>query len=231
MPESGPRPIRLFDSFGMIPRMVRFFLLEKGIDLPRHEVDLLLGENRDPDYLKLNPSGQTPALELSDGTILGEGPVICEFVEEFQPDRPLIGTTAKERAITRMWWRRVELNICQPMILGFYYGEGLETYRTRMRCIPEAAIGMKEKARDGMRWLDGLLRGEWVAGPAFTVADIHLYSFLDEMAEKGQSIPDDCAALKSWLDRAGARPAAEMSLWRWRSAEEAPPGERPRISS
>jgi glutathione S-transferase len=81
MPESGPRPIRLFDSFGMIPRMVRFFLIEKGIELPRYEVDLLLGENRDPDYLKLNPSGQTPALELSDGTILGEGTVICEFLE------------------------------------------------------------------------------------------------------------------------------------------------------
>ena len=143
MPESGPRPIRLFDSFGMIPRMVRFFLIEKGIELPRYEVDLLLGENRDPDYLKLNPSGQTPALELSDATIIGEGTVICEFLEEVFPERPLIGTSAKERAITRMWWRRVELNICQPMILGFYYGEGFETYRTRMRCIPEAASGMK----------------------------------------------------------------------------------------
>ena len=230
MPESGPRPIRLFDSFGMIPRMVRFFLIEKGIELPRYEVDLLLGENRDPDYLKLNPSGQTPALELSDATIIGEGTVICEFLEEMFPEHPLIGTSAKERAITRMWWRRVELNICQPMILGFYYGEGYETYRTRMRCIPEAAGGMKEKARDGMRWLDGLLRGEWVAGPSFTVADIHLFSFLDEMSEKGQSIPDECGALKSWLDRVAGRPAAEMSLWRWRSAADAPAGERPRIS-
>ena len=231
MHDSGPRPLRLFDSFGIIPRVVRFFLLEKRIELERHEVDLLLGENRDPEYLKLNPSGQTPALELSDGTILGEGAVICEYLEELCPDPPLIGTSAKERAITRMWWRRVELNICQPMILGFYYGEGYETYRTRMRCIPEAASGMKERARDGMRWLDGLLRGEWVAGPSFTVADIHLYSFLQEMSEKGQPVPDECAALRSWVDRVGNRPAAEMSLWRWRSTEEPAAAERPRVSS
>ena len=219
MPETGPRPIRLFDSFGMIPRMVRFFLAEKRLEIPRYEVDLLLGENRDPEFLKLNPSGQTPALELSDGTIVSEGVVICEYVEENFPDPPLIGASAKERAVTRMWWRKVELNICQPMILGFYYGEGLETYRTRMRCIPEAADGMKEKARDGMRWMNGLLRGEWVAGPSFTVADIHLFAFLDEMAEKGQPIPDDCDELKAWLQRVGARPAAEMSLGRWRPSE------------
>ena len=231
MNKPGPQPIRLFDSFGMIPRMVRFFLLEKGLDIPRYEVDLLLGENRDPEYLKLNPSGQTPALELSDGTIIGEGPAICEFVEELFPDPPLIGTTAKERAITRMWWRRVELNICQPMILGFYYGEGLETYRTRMRCIPEAAAGMKERARDGLRWLNGLLRGEWVAGPSFSVADIHLYSFVQEMSEKGQPIPEKCEAVLSWMARVGARPAAEMSLWRWRAEGVVTAAERPSINS
>ena len=146
MDHTGARPTRLFDSFGILPRVIRFFMLEKGLDIARHEVDLLLGENRDPEYLKLNPSGQTPALELSDGTIICEAPVICEYVEELLPHPPLIGITAKERAVTRMWWRRAELNICQPMILGFYYGEGLETYRTRMRCIPEAAAGFASKA-------------------------------------------------------------------------------------
>jgi glutathione S-transferase len=221
--------VRLFDSFGIMPRIVRFFMLEKGVDVPRHEVDLLLGENRDPEYLKLNPSGQTPALELGDGTILCEGPVICEYLEELFPDPPLIGTTAKERANTRMWWRRAELNICQPMILGFYYGEALETYRTRMRCIPEAANGMKEKARDGLRWLDGLLSSEWVAGDSFTAADIHLYSFVQEMGEKGQPVPEECAAVTSWLERVASRPAAEMSLWRWRGAEM-PAAEMPRVS-
>ena len=178
-----PQPVRLFDSFGLLPRMVRFFLLEKALDVPRFEIDMLLGENREEEYLKLNPSGQTPALELEDGTILAEAPAICEYVEEACPDRPLIGDTALARASTRMWRRRVETNICQPMIFGFYFGEGLEIFRTRMRCIPAAAGGMKERARDGMRWLDGLLSDEWIGGASFTMADICLYPYLDELAD------------------------------------------------
>jgi glutathione S-transferase len=230
MHEPAPRPIRLFDSFGIMPRIVRFFLLEKGLDVSRHEVDLLLGENREPDYLRLNPSGQTPALELSDRTIVCEGPAICEYLEELFPDPPLIGTTAKERAKTRMWWRRVELNICQPMILGFYYGDALETYRTRMRCIPEAADGMKEKARDGLRWLDGLLEAEWVVGGSFTIADIHLYCFVQEMAGKGQPLPEECTAVRSWLERVASRSAAEMSLWRWKAAADVSKAKMPGVS-
>ena len=208
------KPVRLFDSFGIAPRMVRFFLLEKAIDIPRYEIDLLLGENRDEDFLKLNPSGQTPALELDDGTILAEAPAICEYVEEACPDPPLIGATPVQRAVNRMWWRRVELNICQPMIMGFYFGEGLELFRTRTRCLPQAADGMKERARDGMRWLNALLTDEWIAGSQFTVADICLYGYLEELADKGQPIPDDCTRLIRWLVATSPRPAAEQSIWR-----------------
>lgn len=211
-------PVRLFDSFGIAPRVVRFFLLEKQIEIPRYEIDLLLGENRDEEYLRLNPSGQTPALELSSGTILCEAPAICEYLDETCPQHPLVGSTAEERAVTRMWWRRVELNICQPMMMGFYFAEGLEMFRTRMRCIPEAADGMKERGRDGMRWLDALLSGDWIAGERFTVADIHLYCFLDDLSQKGQKMVEECARLRAWFERVGSRPAAEQSGWRWRAS-------------
>jgi glutathione S-transferase len=120
-----------------------------------------------------------------------------------------------------MWFRRVELNICRPMILGYYYSDGLETFRTRMRCIPEAAEGLKAQGIDGMRWLDALLTGEWIAGPSLTLADLCLFSYLDDMFEKGQSMPDGCDRLAAWFDRVGARPAAEQSLWKWRAAEAA----------
>lgn len=209
-------PVRLFDSFGMNPRTLRFFLLEKGIDLPRQEVDILSAENRRDEYLRLNPAGQTPALALSDGTILAETPAICEYLEELYPEPPLIGSTAEERAVTRMWWRRVELNICQPMVQGFYYAEGLDIFKSRIRCLPEAADGVKERARDGMRWIDGLLKGPWLAGERFTIADICLYCYIDQLCDVGQPIPDECAALKSWFNRVGTRPAAEQSIWKER---------------
>ena len=216
-PASGIiQPVRIFDSFGMNPRTLRFFLLEKGIDLPRQEVDILAAENREAAFLTLNPAGQTPALELSDGTILSEVPAICEYLEEVHPTPALIGSAPSERAVTRMWWRRVELNICLPMVQAFYYSEGLDLFRTRIRCLPEAAEGLKEKARDGMRWIDGLIDGEWLAGDRFTVADICLYCYIDQLCEAGQSMPAECMNLKSWFDRVGSRPVAEASIWKER---------------
>ena len=210
------KPVRLYDSFGMNPRTVRFFLIEKGIDLPRSELNILAAENREDDFLKLNPAGQTPALELSDGTILAETVAICEYLEELHPEPPLIGSTPEERAVARMWWRRAELHVCHPMVQGFYYAEGLALFESRIRCLPEAADGLKARARDGMRWLDGLLEGEWLSGDRFTIADICLYCYIDQLCEAGQPIPDDCTGLRAWYDRVGARPAAEASIWKER---------------
>jgi glutathione S-transferase len=212
----APRPARLYDSFGMNPRTLRFFMLEKGIDLPRREVDILSAENRQPDYLRLNPAGQMPALELADGTVISEVPVICELLEELHPEPSLIGRTSLERAITRMWWRRVEINIALPMVQGFYYSDALELFQTRFRCLPEAANGLKERARDGMRWIDGLIEGDWLAGNRFTAADICLYCYIDQLCEIGQPIPEECTTLKRWFDRVGSRPAAEASIWKER---------------
>jgi glutathione S-transferase len=208
--------MKYFDSFGMNPRTIRFYLLEKGIKLPTQEVNILAADNRKPDYLKLNPAGQTPALALDDGSVISETYAIMEYLEEKHPNPPLIGSTPEERAKTRMWWRRAELNICHPMVQGFYYAEGLELFKTRIRCLPEAADGMKERARDGMRWINGLITDEWLAGNRFTVADICLYCYIDQLSDTGQPIPDDCKNLQAWFKRVGARPAAEPSIWKER---------------
>ena len=62
----------LYDSVGPNPRVVRMFAAERGVDLPKTRVDLRGGENRQAPYLAKNPSGQLPALELDDGTVLAE---------------------------------------------------------------------------------------------------------------------------------------------------------------
>ena len=212
--QSAPAPRRLFDSFGMNPRMVRFYLAEKGIEVPRHEVDILGAENRGGEYLKVNPAGQLPALELSDGTHIAETAAIIEYLEDLHPEPPLIGSTAKERAITRMWWRRVEIGICQPMVRGFYYSEAIELFKTRFKCYPEQAEAQKEMARSGMRWLDGAMNEPWLAGDRFTVADICLYCYIDQLCDVGQAIPEGLDRLRGWFERVGQRGGTEPSIWR-----------------
>lgn len=198
----------------MNPRLVRMFLAEKDIDVDRVEVDLLGGENRQSAYLEKNPAGQLPLLELDDGSYVAESAAICEYLEEKFPDKPLIGATAEDRATTRMWLRRVEIGICHPMVFGFYYSEGYPIFKDRVFCIPEAAEGLKARAQHCLRWLETQLEdGEYIAGDRFSVADISLYTYVDQLRTVGQDIPEDCPKLQAWFERVSARPSAEASLW------------------
>ncbi|ODT87191.1 glutathione S-transferase family protein [Phenylobacterium sp. SCN 70-31] len=203
--------MKLYTSIGPNPRVVKMFLAEKGIDVERVEVDLRAGENRQAAYLAVNPAGQTPALELESGAHLAEITAICEYLEEVTPNPPLIGTTAEERAVTRMWTRRVDLKICEPMANGFRFAEGLPMFESRMRCLPEAAPGLKAVAQDGLAWLEEGFQGPWIAGGRFTLADILLFSFLDFGAAVGQPLDAGYAKVSDWFARVKARPSAAAS--------------------
>ena len=202
--------MKFYNSVGPNPRMVRMFMAEKGIDIPKVEVDLRGGENRREPYTKLNPAGQMPALELDDGTVLAEITAICEYLDEKKKDTPsLIGDTPEERARTRMWARRIDLNIVEPAANGFRFSEGLKLFQNRIRCIPEAADGLKATARDKLAWLNGLMGANpFVCGAKLTIADILLFAFVDFMKQVGQPLDPANANLAAWYERMKARPSA-----------------------
>ena len=202
--------MKLYNSGGPNPRMVRMFMAEKGLDVLKVEVDLRGGENRREPYLKVNPSGQMPALELDDGTVLAEITAICEYIDEIKNDTPsLVGDTPAERANTRMWTRRIDLNIIEPAANGFRFSEGLKLFQNRIRCIPQAADDLKATARDKLVWLDGLMGSSpFVGGKKLTMADILLFAFLDFMKNVGQPLDPTCKNLTAWFDRMKARASA-----------------------
>jgi len=205
--------MKIYDSFGPNPRVLRMFLLEKHVDLPKITIDLRGAENRRAPYTDKNPGGQVPALELDDGRVIGETVAIFEYLEEKYPNPPLIGRTAEERAEARMWQRRVELKITENLYNGFRFAEGVELFRPRMRVLPEAADGLKATARDNLAWLDGLLQGkQFIAGDRFTMADIILYCALDFGASVGQPLDRSLANLAAWKQRVASRPSAAGSL-------------------
>jgi glutathione S-transferase len=202
--------MKLYKSIGPNPRTVTLFLAEKGLELDAVDVDLPGGENRRAPYLQVNPAGQTPALELDDGSHLTEILAICEYIEEKHPKPVLIGATAEERAVTRMWTRRVDLKICEPMANGFRYAEGLPLFQSRMRCLPEAAPGLKAVARDGLEWLEEHFQGPWIVGERFTLADILLFSFLEFGAAVGQPLDPTFEKIAAWNARVKARPTISV---------------------
>jgi glutathione S-transferase len=205
--------MKIYDSFGPNPRALRMFLHEKGLELPKADVDLLGAENRRPPYTDKNPGGQLPALELDDGRVLGETVAIFEYLDETQPGPSLVGGTPEERAETRQWQRRIELKITEHLYNGFRFAEGLALFEARMRVLPEAADGLKATARDNLAWLDGLLAGKpWIAGDRFTVADIILYCALDFGRGVNQAFDPGLKNVGAWFARVAARPSAKASL-------------------
>ena len=142
--------------------------------------------------------------------MLAEITAICEYVDEKKKDTPsLIGDTPEERAKTRMWTRRIDLNIAEPALNGFRFSQGLKLFENRIRCIPEAADGLKATAQDRLKWLDGLMGDKpFVAGDKLTMADIMLFAMVDFMGQVGQPLPADCKNLTAWYGRMKARPSA-----------------------
>jgi glutathione S-transferase len=188
------------------------FIAEKGIDISRHQIDLLAGENRKEDYARINPTGTTPALEVDEGIVLAEITAICEYIEELHPAPPLIGETPMQRAETRMWVRRIDLGILEPMANGFRFAEGLRMFESRMRCLPEAAAGLKTLAKEKLAWLNDRIEGrEWIVGDRFTLADIMLYVFLEFGAQVGQPLDPANANIAAWMERVKQRPSVAAS--------------------
>lgn len=203
--------MKLYNSIGPNPKMVRMFAAELGQPLDLVEVDIMAAENRGEDYARKNPRRQLPALELDDGRVIAEITAICEYLAEKAGGTPLIGETPEDRAETRMWTRRADLYVCEPLANGFRFAEGLPMFETRMPCYPEAAEALKSMARDGLAWFDGELADgrTWLAGARFTMADVLLYAFLEFGAQVGQPIPETCPRVKAWYERVAARPSAQ----------------------
>ena len=196
--------MKLYDSIGPNPHVVRMFIAELGLDIEKEEVDLMGGENRQAEHLSRNPSGQMPTLELEDRSFLAEITVICEYLDEINGNSDLIGKTPQERAETKMWVRRIDLQIIEPLTNGFRSAEGYEFFKERLHLIPQAADDLKAIAQERLAWLDQQLEGkEFICGDRLTLADIMLYCFLNFGATVGQPINEgnkNISALYAKLD-------------------------------
>ncbi len=184
--------MKLYNSIGPNPHVVRMFIHELGLELETVDVDLMAGENRQVDHLTRNPSGQMPTLELDNGDFVSEITVICDYLDEQQGYTDLMGKTSEARAETRMWTRRIDLQIVEPLTNGFRFSEGHDFFKDRLRLIPQAADDLKTLAQERITWLDGQIKDkEYICGDRFSLADIMFYCFLNFGTTVGQPLNDD----------------------------------------
>ena len=189
-------------------RRVRIFIAEKGLEIPIVPVNMMTGENQSEDYLAKNSLGKMPLLELDDGTCIAESVAICRYLEEMNPNPPLMGRNPLEKALVEMWHRRMELEFLIPMITIFLHTG--EMWKDRVTQIPQVAETGILNVKERMEWLDRELDGkEFITGEDYTVADIAAQcAFVMGKAALGLRITEDQLNLSNWFTRVSSRPTA-----------------------
>lgn len=175
--------MKFYDAPASNPMVVRLFALERGgLKFDVQNIDIMNMENRGLEYrTQVNLRGELPALVLDDGSVLTEVTAICEYLDEIAiAGQSLFGETPEERAETRMWLRRVDLEICQPVISWFRNDPStISLYRGNRIPIPEARLIQEVVINQFLNLLDEQLRGkEFLCGSRFSAADVHFYALL-----------------------------------------------------
>lgn len=212
----------LHSSLGPNPRLVRMFMVEKGLeegkDFERVHYDIITGENRQSaDYTAKNPLGTTPTLELDDGTCLTESWPICEFIEEMHPEPNLFGESAKERAEVRKWARLFDQEVVVPMTMGFRAGAGRPMFEPRMSVVStEAGAELSALSDEKWRYFDGVLGdSNHLALGRFTFADLLMFAFANFGFTVGWKLPEGTDNLARFVETHNQRECAGI----WKQAE------------
>ena len=191
------------------PRRVRIFLAEKGIEVPFEQVDLMKGDLKTDAFTKLNRMQRVSVMVLDDGTSICESIAICRYFEELQPAPALFGTGPLGRAQVEMWQRRMELGLLNSVASAFRH---LHPAMAALEVPQVAAWGEanKPRAAEMLQLLDEQLgASRFVAGDAYSVADITAMVAIDFMKPARLARPEGLANLERWYGEVSGRPSTK----------------------
>lgn len=189
------------------PRRVRIFLAERGGEVEHVRVPLRERGHKAADFLRKNSLGQLPVLELDDGSHLSESVSICRYLDETLPGATLFGGSPRERAEIDMWIRRIEFQLMAPIGQIWRHTHPLTAaLLTQFRDFGESNRARVDQV---YRWLDGeLSERSFIAGDAYSMADIIALTTIDFGAFIGVPVPADCDRVAAWHRRVSDRPSA-----------------------
>jgi len=200
--------MRIYDfHFAPNPRKLRVYLAEKGLSIPLVQVDITKGEQRNPEFLKKNPMGSLPVLELHDGSCLTESLAIMEFLEELHPEPPMIGTKPLERARVRELERLAEASIFNRIARVFFNKSPVFAGSHQ---VPEAAEQALEGLPNALRVMDEAVGDRpFVAGETPTIADCTLFAAFEHAKLAEVTIDTAYKNLTRWYTDFRQRPSAK----------------------
>ena len=190
------------------PKKLRVYLAEKGLEVPFETVDIVTAKNRTPEFLRKNPLGGLPVLELDDGSCLTESLAIIEYFEELHPEPPMIGRTPLERARTRELERICEIGVLNN-VAGVFQNTS-PMFAGRLKQSAEAAEAARQRLANALRVVNERIGSNpFVAGRQPTIADCTLLAALDFGAFAGIEVPKEHANVVRWSAAFHQRPSAK----------------------
>ena len=182
-------------------RKVRMALIEKGLEFERVNVDLSKREQKNPEYLKIHPFGQVPALD-DEGFILYDSTIINEYLEDEYPYPPLMPKDSEGRARARMMedLRDSHFNpACVQIFRELRKPEG-----ERDQSVIEQ---FKAKITECFDRIENELEGrEYLAG-SFSLADIAFVPNIDTLDRLQIQVDPKYRNILAWIARLKARPS------------------------
>jgi glutathione S-transferase len=192
------------------PRRLQLFLDYKGIKLDTVQVDMMKQAQFEESFRKVNPMCTVPALALDDGTVLTEVIGTCVYLEALYPEKPLLGTTALEKAQVISWNHRLFNSMFHAIAEVFRNGNPAFADRAlpgpmKVAQIPALVDRGKQRLEAGWRMVDrALAKSPFLAGEHFSLADIDLLVCVEFAGWIKAAVPDECSHIHAWLPRAKA---------------------------
>ncbi len=190
------------------PRRVKIYLAEKGIEIPYVNIDLKEGDNLTEEFRKKNLFGKVPVLELDDGTFISESMAICRYFEMLHPEPSLFGKTPLEVATIEMWNRQVDIYLI--VLVGFAFRHTTGYYSDRETVIKAWGEESLKRAITSFGLLERRLAdSRFLAGDAFSVADITAFCAVDFAKLVKWKIEDSQPNLLRWYKEVASRPSTQ----------------------
>lgn len=191
------------------PRRVNIFLAEKGLVVPREEINMMTDDLKSGDFAKLNPWHRVPVLVLDDGRTISETVAICRYFEELQPEPPLFGVGPVGKAEVEMWNRRVELGLHSAVFNVFRHLHPKMAH-LEVPQVPEWGEANKQKVTDELQRLDDrLAASRFIAGDRYSIADITALVAIDFMKPARLGRPENFPNVLRWHREVSSRPSAK----------------------
>ena len=224
--------LELYQSdYSTCSQKVRLTMAEKGVTFEDRQISFRKGDHLTPEYLAMNPNGVAPTL-VHDGGVVVDSSVIIEYLDEVFPDPPLTPSAPLVRARMRSWLRFIEevptvairYPSFQKVFVQHFENMSAADFEAAAEKRPLRTKFYKEMGQDGFdpqvyedslnrlrrtaeRMEDTLKDSPWLAGEAYTLADICVTPTFDRMEDLGMGdVWADLPAVSDWWARIKARP-------------------------